>query len=144
MTPDELKRRLTLPELPRSAAYDPQWTIDHAMGPNVVWLTEALTDVMDLQPGMRVLDMGCGTALSSIFLAREFDGVPPDGSLLAKLAARHGIDPQEAPAQAREVGRSRQACVYTPNRLRRLWRLRGSIELRFGGKILCLIQRTHV
>jgi cyclopropane fatty-acyl-phospholipid synthase-like methyltransferase len=43
------------------------------MGPNVLWLTDALTQVLDLRPGMRVLDMGCGTALSSIFLAREFD-----------------------------------------------------------------------
>lgn len=42
------------------------------MGPNVVWLTDALTQAIDLRPGMRVLDMGCGTALSSIFLAREF------------------------------------------------------------------------
>lgn len=42
------------------------------MGPNVLWLTDALTQTLDLQPGMRVLDMGCGTALSSIFLALEF------------------------------------------------------------------------
>jgi ubiquinone/menaquinone biosynthesis C-methylase UbiE len=27
---------------------------------------------MELKPGMRVLDMGCGTAMSSIFLAKEF------------------------------------------------------------------------
>ena len=38
-----------------------------------MWLTEALSEVMILEPGMRVLDMGCGTAKSSIFLAREFD-----------------------------------------------------------------------
>jgi SAM-dependent methyltransferase len=42
------------------------------MGPNVLWLTDALTQRLQLKPGMRVLDMGCGTALSSIFLAREF------------------------------------------------------------------------
>jgi ubiquinone/menaquinone biosynthesis C-methylase UbiE len=42
------------------------------MGPNVLWLTEWLCEKMDLKPGMRVLDMGCGKALSSIFLAREF------------------------------------------------------------------------
>jgi ubiquinone/menaquinone biosynthesis C-methylase UbiE len=28
---------------------------------------------MDLEPGMRVLDLGCGRALSSVFLRREFD-----------------------------------------------------------------------
>ena len=32
------------------------------------WLAEAL----ELRPGMRVLDLGCGRALSSIFLHREF------------------------------------------------------------------------
>lgn len=42
------------------------------MGPNVLWLTEALTDVLTLEQGMRVLDLGCGRALNSIFLAREF------------------------------------------------------------------------
>ena len=36
------------------------------MGPNVPWLAEALSHVLDLQPGMRVLDMGCGRAISSI------------------------------------------------------------------------------
>jgi cyclopropane fatty-acyl-phospholipid synthase-like methyltransferase len=28
---------------------------------------------MDLKPSMRVLDLGCGRAMSSIFLHREFD-----------------------------------------------------------------------
>ena len=42
------------------------------MGPNVLWLTEWLCEKMELKPGMRVLDMGCGKALSSIFLAKEY------------------------------------------------------------------------
>lgn len=57
---------------PRSAKYKPAWVLENQMGPNVLWLTEALAQVMDLQPGMRVLDMGCGKAISSIFLAKEF------------------------------------------------------------------------
>jgi SAM-dependent methyltransferase len=57
---------------PRSAGYDLQWQIENLMGPNVLWLTESLCELMDLRPGMRVLDMGCGKAISSIFLAREF------------------------------------------------------------------------
>ena len=68
----DLIRSLTLAEFPRSAAYDPRWVMANQMGPNVLWLTEALTQAMDLQPGMRVLDLGCGKAISSIFLAREF------------------------------------------------------------------------
>ncbi|HLJ68775.1 MAG TPA: methyltransferase domain-containing protein [Chloroflexota bacterium] len=69
----ELARRLTLPEFPRSAACDPRWMLKNLMGPNVIWLAESLTQVMRLEPGMRVLDMGCGRAISSIFLAKEFD-----------------------------------------------------------------------
>jgi SAM-dependent methyltransferase len=71
-TPDDLAARLALPAYPRSARYDPQWQVDTMMGPNVLWLTESVMSRMRLQPGMRVLDLGCGMASSSIFLAREF------------------------------------------------------------------------
>ena len=63
---------LTLPEFPRSATYQPEWMLENLMGPNAVWLAEALSQVLPLEPGMRVLDMGCGRAISSIFLAKEF------------------------------------------------------------------------
>ena len=33
---------------------------------------ESLTQIVTLKPGMRVLDIGCGKAISSIFLAKEF------------------------------------------------------------------------
>jgi SAM-dependent methyltransferase len=70
--PPDLAERLAVPRFPRCAGYDPAWVIANQMGPNVLWLTEFLSQAMDLRPGMRVLDMGCGKALSSIFLAREF------------------------------------------------------------------------
>ena len=41
-------------------------------GANSLWLTEWLTTSLELRPGMRVLDLGCGRASSSIFLRREF------------------------------------------------------------------------
>ena len=58
---------------PRSRAYDLDWMMDNMMGPNALWLMESLTERLHLEPGMRVLDMGCGKAISSIFLAKEFD-----------------------------------------------------------------------
>ncbi len=64
---------LSHPKFPLSSKYDPNFVFEHNMGPNVLWLTEWLTQDMHLQPGMRVLDMGCGKALSSIFLAYEYD-----------------------------------------------------------------------
>ena len=60
------------PEFPKSSSYDPEWMMEHQMGPNAVWLAEWLTEGMDLREGSRVLDLGCGKALTSIFLAREF------------------------------------------------------------------------
>lgn len=58
---------------PRSRSYDLDWMMNNMMGPNALWLMESLTERMHLKPGMRVLDMGCGKAISSIFLAKEFD-----------------------------------------------------------------------
>lgn len=57
---------------PLSNKYNPEWIFEHQMGPNVLWLAEWLVNDLDLKPGMRVLDMGCGKACSSIFLAEEF------------------------------------------------------------------------
>jgi SAM-dependent methyltransferase len=58
---------------PRSAQYHPEWILANASsGANSLWLTEWLTTALTLQPGMRVLDLGCGRASTSIFLHREF------------------------------------------------------------------------
>ena len=70
MTIDE---RLATERFPRSSRYHPDWVIANGMGGNPLWMVEWLTTAMDLKRGMRVLDLGCGRALTSIFLAREFD-----------------------------------------------------------------------
>ncbi|HOQ01391.1 MAG TPA: methyltransferase domain-containing protein [Acetivibrio clariflavus] len=57
---------------PLSNKYDPDWILDNSMGINALWLTEWLCEVIELKPGMRVLDLGCGRAISSVFLAKEF------------------------------------------------------------------------
>ena len=69
---EQLEQMYKSDRFPRSSRYDVQWAIENEMGPNALWLTEALCEVMDLKPGMRVLDLGCGKAISSIFLAKEF------------------------------------------------------------------------
>ena len=69
-----LDTRLLSDRFPRSNEYHPQWVISSVSGgANPLWLTEWLSSVLDLRPGMRVLDLGCGRAMSSIFLRREFD-----------------------------------------------------------------------
>ena len=72
LTKDQLSAMLIVPEFPLSSKYDPEWVLQNEMGPNALWLAEALCQVMDLRPGMRVLDMGCGRVMSSIFLAKEY------------------------------------------------------------------------
>jgi cyclopropane fatty-acyl-phospholipid synthase-like methyltransferase len=62
---------LTRPDFPRSNHYDLDWIIDGSLGPHPLWLAESLTHLMELRPGMRVLDLGCGKALTSVLLARE-------------------------------------------------------------------------
>ncbi|HIT29379.1 MAG TPA: methyltransferase domain-containing protein [Candidatus Scatomorpha stercoravium] len=58
--------------LERSQKYDRSFVRRCMAGPNALYLTEELTDSMSLAPGMAVLDLGCGRALSSVFLAREY------------------------------------------------------------------------
>ena len=72
MTDEELTTRLAKPRFPRASKYDGRWIVDNLMGPHVLWLAEYLCEALELKPGMRVLDLGCGKAISSIFLAREF------------------------------------------------------------------------
>lgn len=60
------------PQFPRANRYHPEWVFRNQMGPHALWLAETLSTAMELSPGMRVLDMGCGRGLSSIFLAEEF------------------------------------------------------------------------
>lgn len=45
---------------------------ENMMGPNAWRIAEELTRELPLRQGMRVLDLGCGRGLSSIFLAEQF------------------------------------------------------------------------
>ena len=66
------------------------------MGPNAVKVVEELTDGLPLARGMRVLDMGCGTGLTSMFLAKRFD--------VTVFANDLWIDPTENFRRFREFG----------------------------------------
>lgn len=73
MKPDDTHRNtLHHPRYPRSNTYDAEWVTRNQMGPNALWLLESLAEVMPIESGMNVLDLGCGRAMTSIFLAREF------------------------------------------------------------------------
>jgi len=57
---------------PKTEKYDSKWISENWMGPHPLWLLEELCENLDLRPGMKVLDMGCGKGLTSVFLAKEY------------------------------------------------------------------------
>lgn len=68
-----MDERLASNRFPRTSRYHPEWILASVSGgANSLWLTEWLSESLELRPGMRVLDLGCGRAASSIFLRREF------------------------------------------------------------------------
>jgi len=68
----KIEKLMKKAEFPRSQKYDFNWMMDFQMGPNAVWLVEWLCEGVRLKKGMRVLDLGCGRAMTSIFMAKEF------------------------------------------------------------------------
>lgn len=74
MLADMHPTELTQPDrYPLSAQYDPAWILSLDMGPHPLWQLEDLLRDLDLSPGSRVLDLGCGQGATSVFLVRECD-----------------------------------------------------------------------
>lgn len=82
---------------PRASTYHPDWLRAGCSGAaNPLWLTEWLGEALVLRPGLRVLDLGCGRALSSIFLRRTFG--------VEVWAADLWFDPSENLRRIRDAG----------------------------------------
>lgn len=93
---EALRKAMAHPAYPISSAYDPGWTCGNSMGPIPTWLAEDLAPAMHFKPGQRVLDLGCGAAITSVFLARDYG--------LQVWAADLWIDPGENAARIEEAG----------------------------------------
>jgi cyclopropane fatty-acyl-phospholipid synthase-like methyltransferase len=57
---------------PKSLRLNLDWMKENEMGPNAVWLMEYLTNGIEINRDMRILDLGSGKAISSIFIAKEY------------------------------------------------------------------------
>ncbi len=57
------------------------------MGPNSFRIVEEITNGIRIETGSRILDLGCGKGLTSIFLAEKYDS--------SIFAADLWIDPTE-------------------------------------------------
>ncbi|MBS0262357.1 MAG: class I SAM-dependent methyltransferase [Planctomycetes bacterium] len=96
---------------PRSNRYHPDWIrASLGGGAHPLWLTEWLTQALDLRPGMKVLDLGCGRAASSVFLHQEFGvhvwavdlwySATENARRVADAGASQGVFPLRANARA--------------------------------------------
>lgn len=56
---------------PKSEQYDKQFLLENMMGPNALKILEELTEGIKLTSDMKILDLGCGKGLTSIFLAKD-------------------------------------------------------------------------
>lgn len=56
----------------KSRLYDECFLKENMMGPNAMKIIEEVSESLNLKKGMRVLDLGCGKGLTSIFLAKEY------------------------------------------------------------------------
>ncbi|MGY5853323.1 MAG: methyltransferase domain-containing protein [Candidatus Thorarchaeota archaeon] len=93
----ELARELLKnPNYPRTTKYDPEWIVESDLGCPTLWLLERLCEKMKLEPGMRILDLGCGKATGAIFLAKEFD--------VQVWAVDIGVRPSENWERIRKMG----------------------------------------
>lgn len=79
---------------------DKEFLNENMMGPNAWKLAEELTEGLQLHKGMRVLDLGCGRGLTTIFLAKKYD--------VEVFAVDLWISPSENFARFQETGISQQ------------------------------------
>nr|WP_240664310.1 methyltransferase domain-containing protein [Methanosarcina sp. MSH10X1] len=59
--------------LKKSSKYGTDFLKENMMGPNSIKILEEMAESLKIEKGMRILDLGCGRALTSIFLAKEYD-----------------------------------------------------------------------
>jgi cyclopropane fatty-acyl-phospholipid synthase-like methyltransferase len=77
---DEITKPVLFPdgyiqEYPHSSRYPAEWVYKNQMGPNALWLMEWLCQSMTIAKGSRVLDLGCGKAMSSLLVAEAYESV---------------------------------------------------------------------
>jgi SAM-dependent methyltransferase len=98
--------RLRCDRFPLASKYSEEWQTQFFFGPNSLWLAEFAIEACPIRPGARVLDLGCGAGLTSVFLAKEFGATVYaldqvlDSARLRRLARSCGVAGQVIPVEA--------------------------------------------
>ena len=98
-----MDQRFFSARFPRTSAYNPEWIVAGLSGgANPLWLAEWLCEALDLKPGMRVLDLGCGDGrlITLVLDARpaveEIVGVDNSPPMLERARERFGSNARVA------------------------------------------------
>ena len=69
----ELFPRIAMTDYPELSEYSWETCHQDSLGGGALFLASEMAQKMKLEAGMRVLDLGCGRGVSSIFLAKHYD-----------------------------------------------------------------------
>ena len=70
-----MDERLISDRFPLASGYHPEWVLAGVSGAaNPLWMTEWLSESLNLQPGMRVLDLGCENPCSAASIVPRHEG----------------------------------------------------------------------
>lgn len=98
----EALERVRNRRFPQAAAWNAVWQLENMMGTNPLWLTEELLQHLPLREEQRVLDLGCGKGMSSMFLAKE--------RRVNVWAADLWVSPDDTWQHARDLGLDNYVC----------------------------------
>src|SRR5271169_4986848 len=68
-------RHLNRADYPELAGLAPEQIYDGKMGPGGLYLAVRMARTLHLEPGQRVLDLGCGQGATSCFLASHYSAI---------------------------------------------------------------------
>ena len=103
---DQVKKVFRTPDIskyPEINEYSRNMIYEEKMGPGGLYLAALMARKLNLKPGMKVLDLGCGKGATSVFLAKNYNvrvfsvDLWIDSTILYNKIIQHGLDEKIIP-----------------------------------------------